>query len=450
MSGLPAGKRTGGSISPPEPFGVNFFGYLTGDFGLAVAARTTLRVLLNTGTPVCTRNLPIRGGWKPRSGESGMPPKRAGLPYSIDFFHLNPSDFLLAAPLLWPHLPLDRRLNCMVPFWEIPALSEAHERAFAMMDFVLAPTVYIKEIIEKSCPGLRVLHFPQAVYLPPDIKPNRERWGLAEAGIVFISSFDLNSDINRKNPWGALEAFRKAFADGLDATLILKLHGADEWEGHAVHLRRLRAIAQGDPRIRLIEQRLDYADLLSLYASCDAFISLHKAEGLGLVGMEMMTLGKPVVATAWSGNMDYSTPENSLLVPYRMVPVDAVVSLYQNASRREVALWAEPDVEAAAAALRRLATEPELRFRLGAQGAADMERLRRRHSRGEVVRLLRRMHEQFDPSDPRLAERRRRVRGLRLRGPRILAGQGVRAVGRRVARFVRRWVGTGAKTGDGG
>ena len=102
-------------------------------------------------------------------------------------------------------------------------------------------------------------------------------------------------------------------------------------------------------------------------AGCDAYVSLHRAEGWGLTMAEAMAGGKPVIATAYSGNVDFMTPENSWMVPYRLVDIPDTAGPYAGCRR-----WAEPDLDAAAAAMRDVYEHPDRAATKAQQGAADM------------------------------------------------------------------------------
>jgi glycosyltransferase involved in cell wall biosynthesis len=117
-----------------------------------------------------------------------------------------------------------------------------------------------------------------------------------------------------------------------------------------------------------------------LYASCDVLVSLHRSEGLGLHLMEMMALGKPVIATAWSGNMDYSTESNSCLVGRDLIPVVSDHPTYSAEYVTGQPMWAEPRIEEAVAAMRRLHEDSSFRAALGGQAAEDMRRRREQYA----------------------------------------------------------------------
>lgn len=413
-----------------RPFGFNLLAFVSGNFGLAVAGRATARLLLDHGMPLAIRDVDTHDN---RSGQDHTYDDRLlrqpwGLPYGITLFHLNPPELEVRVPLEWLFLPLDRTMNVIVPFWELPTLPDVWRRTIADMDVVLAPTLYIKDIIERELPGTRVVHYPQAIELPTGVVADRSRFGIPDGATVFLSAFDMASDIHRKNPWSAIDAFERAFGPDDDVSLVVKLNNSDLWE-HALHLRdQLRERAAANPRILLIDEKMPYADVLALYASCDVFVSLHRAEGLGLILMEMMSLGKPVIATAWSGNMDFMTEDDSCLVGYDMVPVEASHVSYREESER--AVWADPRVDEAAEWMRRLAADPGLRERLGSRAAAAMAARATSPQRIEPFTRLRAIYESGEYLQGH-AERAQRIRRQRRTGMVRLAPRIARSLLRR-------------------
>jgi glycosyltransferase involved in cell wall biosynthesis len=203
--------------------------------------------------------------------------------------------------------------------------------------------------------------------LPPSpATPNmRGRLGLPDDALVVLNVMHLGSAFTRKNPLAAVAAFRRAFGDAGDRILVIKLiaGGATKWAERALH----EAIA-GASNIRLVEGMLPEADMAGLMAASDIVISLHRSEGFGLVPAQAMHLGKPVIATAWSGNLEFMTRRNSALVSYSLVPVHDP----EGAFVADGQMWADADVEEAAAWLRRLAGDADLRAALGAAAAKDI------------------------------------------------------------------------------
>jgi glycosyltransferase involved in cell wall biosynthesis len=172
-----------------------------------------------------------------------------------------------------------------------------------------------------------------------------------------LAMADSRSSLSRKNPAGALRAFRSAFGTSPAARLVLKLSGRDD------ELQVLQAsfgdlLAGGN--VDVVRGHLDNTELAILYRRADVLLSLHRAEGFGLPMAEAMAHGVPVVATGWSGNLTFMSAADSYLIPYTLVPVDDASSIYGDS------IWAEPDLDAAADALRILAEQPGLYGRLAA------------------------------------------------------------------------------------
>jgi hypothetical protein len=129
--------------------------------------------------------------------------------------------------------------------------------------------------------------------------------------------------------------------------------------------------------------------------------------------MEAMCLGKPVIATAWSGNMSYMDDTNSCLVRYSLIEVEPTVSVYRRAIRGKRAVWADPDVAHASAWMKRLADEPERRLTIGRRAAQDMIRYQRQAEDECFVDELRRQAENRTDLAADKEERRQRLENFR-------------------------------------
>ena len=101
--------------------------------------------------------------------------------------------------------------------------------------------------------------------------------------------------------------------------LILKF-GNPEYDRAGV--RRLHEEAAG-LNVVMLDGYLDRPDLCALLNAADCYLSPHRAEGYGLTLLESMALGKPVIATAYSGNMDFMTADNSYPIGLRAGVADA-------------------------------------------------------------------------------------------------------------------------------
>jgi glycosyltransferase involved in cell wall biosynthesis len=208
----------------------------------------------------------------------------------------------------------------------------------------------------------------------PDAPMNRSRFGIPDDHYVFLTIAASTSSFVRKNPLGSLHAFRAAFPHGqTDAILAIKLL-ASSYNPSAEEQRELFSTdpAFGDDVILIIEA-FTASEMTELVKCCDAFVSLHRAEGFGLGAAEAMSLGKPVIVTNWSGPVDFLTPENSLPVPYELVTIDDPgMDFYLPGLE-----WAEPDLSVAASHMRLVVDDPALGEALGRRAKTDIER---RHS----------------------------------------------------------------------
>jgi glycosyltransferase involved in cell wall biosynthesis len=241
--------------------------------------------------------------------------------------------------------------------WELPALPARWRVGLRHVHEIWVPSTFTAEAVRRTTRRpVRVVGHPVAEPEPDDA--DRAAFGLPADALVVLSMFDMRSAFTRKNPIAAVRAFRAAFGDDPDKLLLLKAMNAAE----VPESRRLLIEAiQGAPNIRVLEDKLSPGATAALMRSADVVLSLHRSEGFGLVIAEAMRLGKPVVATAWSGNMDFMSEANALPVAYTLVPATAPGEIYDLPATS----WAEPEVEHAAACLRRLAGEPDLRHRLG-------------------------------------------------------------------------------------
>ena len=195
-----------------------------------------------------------------------------------------------------------------------------------------------------------VYHIPLGFELGPVRQVDLSSYGVPAGSFVFLFIFDLNSTLARKNPLGLISAFKQAFQSGEKVSLVIKVsRGAS----HPEEFHRLQKAAKQVGAI-VIDQRLPREELNGLIAACDCYVSLHRSEGLGLTLAEAMMLGKPSIATAYSGNLDFMDENNSLLVGYDLTEIESTAGPYEKGHR-----WAEPSIPEAANAMRWVFNHPE-------------------------------------------------------------------------------------------
>lgn len=189
---------------------------------------------------------------------------------------------------------------------------------------------------------------------------DRSYFGLNDGEYTFLFTFHMMSVMERKNPMGLIRAFSKAFGPDDPVCLVLKTSFGDR---HPAQIKELRLAAEmSGVKIKIIDQVYSPDEVLSLMDACDAYVSLHRSEGLGLTMAEAMLMGKPVIATNYSGNVDFMDDSNSLLVPYDLVKLGRPIPPYDANLH-----WAEPSVDEAAKAMRKVFENQEWARELGAR-----------------------------------------------------------------------------------
>lgn len=342
--------------------GVNIFAYARGQFGLAEGARLYARALLGEGYPVAIHNIDL--GMPHGMNDDSLDPYIGdATPYGINMIFVNP-DYLERAMKSIGHERLGDRYTIACWFWELERFPEEWLPSLQLVDEIMVSTHFIEKTL-RSVTDKPVWYAPLPVNETHDSGLTRADFGLDDHAFIFLNSFDFNSFLARKNPLGVIDAFRQAFADGRsDVRLLIK---SSNGHRHPAKLQQLLAAAGGDPRIILRDEVLDRTDVQALQRCVDAYVSLHRAEGFGLGMAECMRLGKPVIATAWSGNMEFMTEDNSCPVDYRLGPVGEGEYVHHAGQR-----WAEANVEHAATQMRRLVEDPEFAATIGARAARDI------------------------------------------------------------------------------
>lgn len=349
---------------------MRLYGHLRAGFGLAGGARATARLLESCGCELSTINLALAShapvGELPEQKPLGAP--------VVDLVHTNPNILASNPELLHKHR-LDAPLRIGYWAWELEQFPAGWERWFEGYHEIWCPSSFSAQALAQRSPVpvIAVPHLPDWPQLEERAALRRQqRQPRPGDPFTFLSLFDFWSTTERKNPAGVIRAFQRAFPRSASGDppvhLLLKTSSAEQFPEQAAALREL---CQGDPRIHWIEALLSEAELMALYSRTDALVSLHRAEGFGLTLAEAMALGIPVIATGYSGNLEFMPPGSALLVPWEPTRLERTCGDYVAG-----AMWAEPDLAAAAAAMRRLASDAATAARLGARGqAAVRERL---------------------------------------------------------------------------
>ncbi len=284
----------------------------------------------------------------------------------VRVFHINGDE---VAPVL-AHLE-NRGLdfsagrNVVVPAWELPRYPAEWADALARFDEVWAISHFVRDSLATA--GVDSVHIGQAVEMPARPYLPRRHFGIRSSSFVFLTLLDLSSYSTRKNPEAALDMFhqlrrRHPFAD---MQLVVKVKSGDEDAKKWV----ADTLGEASPGVVFIDWLLDTHETQSLIAACDCFVSLHRSEGFGRGAAEAMWLGRTVIATGWSGNLDYMDKSYPGTVNYELI--DVLEGQYPN---HDGQVWAEPDMEEAVRIADRMLNDTKFTRAAAVQGQDSVRR----------------------------------------------------------------------------
>jgi FkbM family methyltransferase len=343
--------------------GINVCGYIRGEVGLGSATRAYIAALECLGIPLALNDVPKSFVPHPDSPAfSGVTQKTN--PYRVNLIVAPPHNHKPVATLMGRDYFRDR-YNVGVWFWELGDLPEELHHVFQEYDEIWAGSTFIADTLRPISP---IPVVPLSPPLLPSAKGNRERGRVRiDAGddTIFLFVFDFGSIAERKNALATIDAFNAAFTRDDPARLIVKSQNKIV---NPSYFSRMQARAAGS-NITLLHGSWSSTDVQDLMAACDVYVSLHRAEGMGITLLEAMSLGKPVIATGWSGNMDFMSDSNSYPVRYRFVPLAQDYPPYRAGQQ-----WAEPSIEHAAELMRYVFEHRTEAARVGMRASADIAR----------------------------------------------------------------------------
>lgn len=259
--------------------------------------------------------------------------------------------------------------------WEIEEFPDWMAESAEYLDEIWAISSFTADAISKKV-DITVCPFPLPIRKPETSTLSRFELALPES-FLFLYCFDLDSVFERKNPLGVVRAYTKAFPEVAGAHLFIKSINGDR---HQDHVDAVAAAVADRVDITYRDGYSTAENQASLMKSCDAYISLHRAEGFGLTMAEAMTLGKPVIATGYSGNLDFMDSANSYLVPFSYTSIGPGNRPYPAGGR-----WAEPDIDEAARMIRRVFENPNEARNKAIRAQRDVDELHSPHARSEFV-----------------------------------------------------------------
>jgi len=353
--------------------GVNLIGYIRAEMGIGEATRGCACAMeaaqINFGIINYEYGNPSRmndGSWDSHVVDE--------LGYDINILHIN-ADLTPDAVKRLPKDYFSGRYNIGFWTWELPEFPDEWTSAFDYLDEVWVPSSFVYDaVVRKSTiPVVRVPYSIRKLGVP---YLDREFFQLPGHGFLFLMMYDIHSIEERKNPKGAIRAFSEAFSStDQDVGLVIKVNNAS-----AEELAMLREELAGHKSVYIIDTVMDRYEVDSLISCCDCFVSLHRSEGFGLVVAEAMALGRPVIATNWSGNTDFMTTDNAACVDFELRQLGENYGPYKAHQH-----WAEPDIEHAAWWMQKLAADPAAAQKMGARAKQAVERQLAPKQVGELI-----------------------------------------------------------------
>lgn len=344
-----------------KDWGLNISGYFNAETGIGNAVRSTVHSVIKAEIPFVLNN--VKDAASANKDET-FTDFTSDQRYLYNLIHVNAdqvSSFASSKGLEYFY----NRYNIGFWNWELEQFPEEWLDAFKYFNEVWAPSKYT----QKSLQGVSskpVRWVPYAIEVPKIPEHlSLDYFGIPKDKFIFFFSFDYRSFVERKNPWGAIQAFIQAFEGNQDVLLLIKTnHIGVDAEG----AERMQKLCAKHGNIQFINKTLPHLELYALMHLCDAFVSLHRAEGYGLHIFEAMAYGKPVIATGYSSNMDYMNQDNSFVVDYQLIDIDRDYGPYRKGWK-----WADPNINHAAQLMKQAYENPELCRQIGAKAKQTIE-----------------------------------------------------------------------------
>jgi glycosyltransferase involved in cell wall biosynthesis len=365
--------------SAPLPAGVNVCGYIRNESGLGTLARALIESVSLLDLDVALKDVSAQS--VNRSDDPTFTEFDDAHPHPVNLICVNADQAVEVRAQAESFF--QSRYNVGYWCWELPTFPAKWHDRFDLFDEIWVPSSLIANALAPVSP-VPVVRMPPAVLAhnedidsdPLHRERGRAALKLRPDDCLFLFIFDFHSYFERKNPLAVVEAFKRAFSSSDSASLVIKcVNGRSD----ASALGRLRAAARG-ARIRIISEYVDRSQMSDLLAASDAYVSLHRCEGFGFTIAEAMSIGKPVIATGWSGNTDFMDVSNSYPVAFELAEIQKDVGPYEAGQ-----IWAEPSIDHAASLMREVFDHPDAARN---RGDAAREHIRKSYSPEQMARVL--------------------------------------------------------------
>ena len=338
--------------------GVNLIGYPLADIGEGEFIRQTARALSRIGIDfgVHNSNFETRLDQNNQELVSLVQPSNS---YLVNIFHLKPGQ-IEESIIRYGESLVSGHFNIGYWTWELSKHPVTWMNSLNHFHEIWCPSQFIESAVSDSS-SRPAIYMPPAFDLEEPKEFDRSYFNLLENRFLFLFVFDFKSSFYRKNPLGCIQAFQNAFPNINEGVgLVLK---SMDGEKYPEEFKHLNVAVKSDPRITIINAIFSSDEVIGLMNICDAFVSLHRSEGIGLSIAQSMLLGKPVIATNYSGNTDFTRPDNSCLVDYNLIEVKKGEYPFSKGQT-----WADPNVDQASSYMHRLVEDDTYRAQVAEAG----------------------------------------------------------------------------------
>lgn len=327
--------------------GVNLIGNICAESGLGQSCRLVASALDKTGFPLSIYKYEQLGaeGQGDHSWENRLSKE---LPYDVNLIHINPHElglaFIQQDASVWNY-----RYNIGYWLWELEEFPDEWIPCFQCLDEIWAPSEFICNAIRKKTTlPVRCMSYYVDVHIGTIYE--RKHFGIPEDKFLYLMMYDQSSCMERKNPIGVLNAFKMAFEkENENVGLVIKINNPTPESR-----KQIRSVLDGYTNVYLIEETLSRDEVNSLTKCVDVVVSLHRAEGFGLVLAEAMLLGTPTVATNWSSNTEFMNENVACMVDYELITIEKDMPPFKAGNR-----WADANLDQAAEYMKKLYEDKE-------------------------------------------------------------------------------------------
>jgi GT2 family glycosyltransferase/glycosyltransferase involved in cell wall biosynthesis len=342
-----------------RPFGVNLYGFLSTVSGVGASTRSFAQALEAADIPFHAISIP---SWEERGANRSLPKFE---PYRVNLLVQNP-DMLPRFVDAYGSDLLKGCYNIGYWAWELPSPRSDWHHLYRYVDEIWVGC----EFVRNSFQALTNLPVTRMALVVDGIEKKaiypREHFGLPRDVFVFGYIFDVASFFERKNPLCLVEAFKREFGNSREVLLYLKYFNAEHDQNN---VRALEDAIAGAPNIRTYGGIMNDNEIVSLQNSIDCLVSPHRGEGFGYNMAEAMYLGKPVIATRYSSNLDFMRADNSYLIDCNLVTIPLTMGPYMRGH-----LWADPSVDHLRHLMREVFEDAEGREQKGRRASEEIRK----------------------------------------------------------------------------